>query len=219
MAVDQPPQACGKHEASGRCSRRGPQRSLLPRCRVCEFVREWHHKGGQEASSGRREYVAGGVGERPGAARHGTTMKWSFAVSCRALDDETGVEGGGVDKNETHSRRDWCECKNARAGRRGTARAPRARPRGLASVSIHVRLGPRRWWVIFITARRHRSRLARLGRELVEVLGRDDVVASLTRCGRLVVRERRPGERRRGIERKARRPNMKAGRGQNQCKM
>lgn len=121
----------------------------------------------------------------PWVARHGTTLKWSFAVSYGALDDETKVGDGdpGVDS----SRQYWHECKKAHARWRGTAMVPQARPRGLASVSILGRLGPRCRWSSSLLLVAVILDLRGSAASWMRVLNVTNVGASLTRSARLVV--------------------------------
>ena len=68
-----------------------PRRSLLPKCRACDFVNGGRRKSGQEASSvGRGEYVACGWRAPGFAARVQHHSEVVVRVSRGALDDETG---------------------------------------------------------------------------------------------------------------------------------
>lgn len=73
-----------------------PRRRQNPGCRACDSVRVASQRAAKSFGNVTKEkYVAGVLASTFCAARHGTTLKWSFAVNCKALDGGKGVEDGG----------------------------------------------------------------------------------------------------------------------------
>ena len=124
------------------------------------------------------------------AARHGTTLKWSFAVGCKTLDDGTRVEDGGLRARAGHNHTQyWRVCKKASVRKRVASGASSRRSQSCVGACRWSARSIGRRVVIRVSSRRVRSRLARLGRESdLRVLDVTKVVASLGRVRGLAMR-------------------------------
>ena len=166
-----------------------PQRGIHERSLVsrrygaCEFVRVGVAKKGKQPRGTRRSGVRRRcVGERPCPQRGTEPHRSGRSPSAAGRWMAGRVSGTGhASTEQTQSRPYWRECKKAHARQRGATRAPQARSRGLASVSVRGQLGPSTWGAIRVACRRSCSRLARLGRGRGCILYVTNVVASLTR--------------------------------------